>query len=121
MTATTALAACPQCNPLYPESDGEGGYYSCYFCCDTGTVPADVAASYWQSLDDAAEQFIPKRLGMFPTRASSMWDWDCDNERELSPGHRLFTRFPDIANSIRIEAAAASRAAFANCIDDIPF
>lgn len=51
----SGVAECPQCDPSCPELDEDGHAYTCYFCCDTGRVPQDVADAYWQAQTDSVE------------------------------------------------------------------
>lgn len=84
-------ATCPQCGGGH-EFDEEGKLYSCYFCCDTGTVDQSVVDAIEMAEQDFAEQFRPKRLGVFVRPMKHEYDWDLDEDQPQSPGHRLFQR-----------------------------
>lgn len=101
MSLNTAKAHCPQCGG-FPDYDEEGKPYTCYFCCDAGIVEAEVAEAYYRALDDQAHRFAPRRLGIFVRMPASEWDEVGDEEvaAEQVPGHRLFTRIHEIAQSI---------------------
>lgn len=109
--STTPRASCPQCGG-FPDFDEEGKAYTCYFCCDTGTVDATVAAAYWQDIEDFEHRFAPRHLGIFVHPMQNEYDWDDD--RPLHAGHRLFTRL--------IPPAPRTRTAPARLADDdLPF
>lgn len=114
MKAKTESADCPRCGG-YPEFDEEGRVYTCFFCCDTGSVSQAVADAFYREQDDAAEQFMPSRLGIFFRPMTDEYDWPEPGE-ECTPapaGHRLFTRL--------IPAAPAARRAVSLTDEDIPF
>lgn len=85
----TATATCPRCFG-FPELDEAGHPYTCYVCCDTGSVSADLAESIQREEADYAEKFTPARLGVF---ARSPAEFDEDELGAPAPGSRLFTRF----------------------------
>src|SRR3954468_9296211 len=83
---------CPKCGG-WPEEDGEGRFYTCFFCCDTGSVSMATLEAYERDEADAREQFRPAFLGIFPL-APSPDDWMMDEDDaafKRAPGHRLFT------------------------------
>lgn len=125
---TNAFDDCPRCGG-YSDFDEEGKQYTCFFCCNTGRVPMAVSMAYYQERVDEAEAFAPKRLGIFIRMPVSEYDDFCEEEMEAErvPGHRLFTRFPEIQQIARVRdrarmaAVAASYFQCENDPDDIPF
>jgi hypothetical protein len=106
--------SCPRCGG-HPDYDETGRPYTCFFCENTGCVPAAVVEQFARDERDAMEAFAPVRLGVFPTQEESFWESANDEEiaAETRPGRRLFTRF------IRPQPTYA---VYANGeFDDIPF
>lgn len=118
---------CPRCGGN-PEADEDGNWYTCFYCCNTGSVSAEVADAEERRERDFAEQFRPVHLGVYldirSTRAYDGSDgmgggdpygpdWDDEfGPIARAPGHRLFTRLipaPRPAPVIDL------------CDDDIPF
>lgn len=117
-----ATVCCPKCAG-YTELDDEGCAYTCYFCCDSGRVPQEVAEHFYRAELDDAEQFAPKHLGIFIRPMQSEYDFSDDDAEPADAGHRLFTRL--IQNAPAYRRGYMSQAAYAEfCGDDasdIPF
>jgi hypothetical protein len=112
-------AACPKCNPLYPELDEDGIPYTCYACCDTGIVDKAYADAYLRDLDDACEY-----RGMRPVVNGKHVVLCCDEYESWEERHPLLPAsiFP---KPIRSRANRAFEAAEAQPMydfdDDLPF
>lgn len=52
-------ATCPRCGGC-PDYDEDGRPFTCFYCCDTGTVPAAVAAE-WERDEADAHEYQPLR------------------------------------------------------------
>lgn len=50
---------CPKCGG-YPDMDEDGKYYTCFFCCDTGSVPMAVVKE-WERDETDAREYQPLR------------------------------------------------------------
>ncbi len=98
---------CPECGGN-PEMDSEGRYYTCFFCCDTGGVSAEVAQAHEREQVDFAERFAPRRMGIFFRPMTDEYDFD---ETAPQAGSRLFTRLLPYQ---RVQRAPVF-------VDDIPF
>jgi hypothetical protein len=104
-------AACPKCNPLYPELDEDGIPYTCYACCDTGIVSKDYADAYLRDLDDACEY-----RGMRPVVNGKHQRLDGDEYDSWYVAEPLLpaSLFPKVRRAAPVYAAEIE-------FDDLPF
>lgn len=101
--------SCPQCGGV-PEYDSDGRPFTCYYCCDTGCVPAEVAAQWARDEADAREYAPLRRVvnGKHILQCCDEYDaWDV-----------LQSLLP--LEHIQLEQEAP-RVAAVDCDDDIPF
>lgn len=91
ITPADGFGICPRCGGQ-PDMDEEGHYYTCFFCHDTGTVPAEVLARWERDETDEREQFRPVRLGTYIRPFAHEYDYDYADAPVEGPGHRMFSR-----------------------------
>jgi hypothetical protein len=104
---------CPQCGGI-PDYDSDGRPFTCYYCCDTGSVPAEVAAQ-WERDEADAREYAPLRRVVDGKHMVPRYDGETgcgwDEPQSLLPLELIFPRMT------RRELPAA----FIAFDDDIPF